>query len=424
MRRVGLLAPFFPPLRRVGGLRPSRWAAHLEEFGWEPWVVTLASQSGDYHSLGIDPSRILSLNHLRRSSSPKADPSFGMIRAWLDARVPYDGFWPIFWWNQRSIKRWFRESANIECLVSTGDPWSSHWMGQNVARELDIPWVADFRDPWSLSRVPLRNRSRASLAKDARREADVVRHADAMTFTSDTALQRYQKEYPAQSSRMSVIHNSAGSLDYNDKRKTHNSEELSTERIQLVFFGSFRRLSPIEPWIKLFRQVTKLAQEKRTTIPKVTLRSTNESLHALDEFSWIEHESLLSVDSNQGASILEKASILLLSSHPDRDDIIPAKLWDYLPASPPILSLGSSLDVQKILHDTGQGSQFDSRKDDQLYAASQWFFDQLLGLSETPTPLSDEWMHAISPKTMTSKLCELLDTLTKQSRQQFKEEGL
>jgi hypothetical protein len=121
---------------------------------------------------------------------------------------------------------------------------------------------------------------------------------------------------------------------------------------------------------------------------------------------------------------LEQASILLLSSHPDRDDIIPAKLWDYLPASPPILSLGSSLDVQKILHDTGQGSQFDSRKDDQLYAASQWFFDQLLGLSETPTPLSDEWMHAISPKTMTSKLCELLDTLTKQSRQQFKEEGL
>ena len=424
MRRVGLLAPFFPPLRRVGALRPGRWAAHFEEFGWEPWVVTLASQSGDYHSLGIDPSRILSLNHLRSSSSPKADPSFGVMRAWLDSRVPYDGFWPIFWWNQRSIKRWFRESAKIECLVSTGDPWSSHWMGQNVARELDIPWVADFRDPWSLSRVPLRQRSHTSLAKDAHREADIVRHADAMTFTSNTALQRYQHAYPAQSPKMSVIHNSAGILEYHDERKTHNSEKSSNERIELVFFGSFRRLSPIEPWIKLFRHVTKLAQEKRITIPKVTLRSTNEPLHSLDEFTWIEHELLPSVDSRDGASVLEQASILLLSSHPDRDDIIPAKLWDYLPASAPILSLGSSLDVQKILQATGQGSQFDSRQDDQLYPASQWFLDQLLGVSEKPPPLSDEWMHAISPKTMTSKLCELLDTLTKPSRQQFKEEDV
>jgi len=424
MRRVGLLAPFFPPLRRVGALRPGRWAAHFEEFGWEPWVVTLASESGDHHSLGIDPSRILSLNHLHSSSSPIADPSFGVMRAWLDSRVPYDGFWPIFWWNQRSIKRWFRESANIECLVSTGDPWSSHWMGQKVARELNIPWVADFRDPWSLSRVPLRQRSRASFAKDARREADIVRHADAMTFTSDTALERYQHAYPAQSPKMSVIHNSAGSLEYHDERKTHNSEASSTERIELVFFGSFRRLSPIEPWIKLFRHVTKLAQETQITIPKVTLRSTNETLHSLDEFTWIEHELLPSVDSRDGASVLEQASILLLSSHPDRDDIIPAKLWDYLPASAPILSLGSSLDVQKILQATGQGSQFDSRKDDQIYAASQWFLDQLLGVSEKPSPLSDEWMHAISPKTMTSKLCELLDTLTKQSSQQFKEEDV
>ena len=420
MRRVGLLAPFFPPLRRVGALRPGRWAAHFEEFDWEPWIVTLASQSEEYNSLGIDTSRILSLNHLRNTSSPKADPSFGMMRAWLDARVPYDGFWPIFWWNQQSIKRWFQDTAKIECIVSTGDPWSSHWMGKQVARELDIPWLADFRDPWSLSRVPLRNRSMASLAKDAHREADIVLHADAMTFTSDTALERYQKAYPAQSSSMGLIYNSAGSLDYDNKPHTHTSEVSSNERVQWVFFGSFRRLSPIEPWINVFRQVTKIALEKRITIPPVTLRSNNVSLHSLDEFTWIEHEPLPSVDSNNGASILEQASLLLLSSHPDRDDVIPAKLWDYLPSSAPIISLGSSADVKKILQETEKGSQFDSRKDDQVHAASQWLLDHILGISKQPPPLSDEWMHAIDPKTMTSKLCELLDTITKQSSQPLK----
>lgn len=439
MRRVGLIAPFFPPLQRVGALRPARWATHFPEFGWQPWVVTLASQGEQGHSNSLDPRQMYSLHHLRSPSERKGDPSFGGVRSWLDARVPYDGFWPIFRMNERRILTWLREVADVDCLVSTGDPWSAHWIASKVAPVLGVPWVADFRDPWTLSRVPLRYRSKSAMAADSHREARVIEEADALTFTSYTACSRYQKAYPLHASRMSVIPNSSGILDEDPDKKVENhpiiepSDEPS--EITLLFFGTFRRLSPIEPWMNLFRQISQLAQERSVKLPKVKLISAHAPSGPSEEISWLEHGSFPIVEPSKAGLALNQATVLLLSTHPDRDDIIPAKLWDYLAASPPVLSLGSSEDVGNILEATGRGVQFDARQDLQQRQAAQWLLEVILEASpplahdaraqgtahtpsiasKAPVTLSDEWKQRIHPKTMTSTLCTLLDSLVNPS---------
>lgn len=417
MRRVGLIAPFFPPLQRVGALRPARWATHFPEFGWQPWIVTLAAQGEQRHPSSLDPRQMYSLHHLQSSGERKGDPSFGGVRSWLDARIPYDGFWPLFWLNKPRITTWLREVAQVECLVSTGDPWSSHWIASKVAPVLGVPWVADFRDPWTLSRVPLRTRSKGALTADANREAKVIQTADAMTFTSDTALQRYQQAYPLHASRMTVIQNSSGIVG--DEVDLPHLDVKS--EIKLLFFGSFRRLSPIDPWMNLFRNVSLLAQERAVELPKVKVISANATVQPLEELSWLEHQTFSTVKPSQAGSVLNDATVLLLSTHPDRDDIIPAKLWDYVAASPPILSLGSSRDVGGILEATGRGVQFDSRQDDESMQAAQWLLDRILAgrerlrsghqASAHQTTLSQQWKHSIHPKTMTSKLGALLDSL-------------
>lgn len=412
MRRVGLLAPFFPPLSRVGALRPARWATHLEQFGWEPWVVTLAPQSESPRQ-DQDASKTLALGHLNATpSKPNEDPSFGRVQSWLDARIPYDGFWPIFWWNQQKIKTWFRDKANIECLVSTGDPWSAHWLGRKLAHDLQIPWIADFRDPWTLSRIPLRNRSHGSFKKDANREARILQDADAITFTSETALRRYQEAFPLFASKMSVIHNSAGSIKRDIEKAKHAQRDKVAKEPILLFFGSFRRLSPAEPWLTLFRKVTKRSKQQGITLPSVKLLSSNRSFNPFEEFSWIKHEALEAIDSSVATPVLNQSTILLLSTHPDRDDIIPAKLWDYLPARPHILSLGSSKDVKRILEQTERGTQFDTRSEDQLAQASEWFVKHLFEKTTQPGTLSEEWLTKIDPHTMTSTLSKLLDQLS------------
>ncbi|MDR9447044.1 MAG: hypothetical protein RI519_04840 [Balneolaceae bacterium] len=417
MKRVGLIAPFFPPLQRVGALRPGRWATYLSDYGWEPWVVTLAAPGEGGQPSSLDSRQIYSLHHLQSSGERKGDPSFGGVRSWLDSRVPYDGFWPIFRLNERRIIAWLRDVAQVECLVSTGDPWSAHWIASKVAPVLGVPWVADFRDPWTLSRVSLRARSKGALSADANREAKVIQKADALTFTSETACKRYQEAYPLQASRMSVIHNSSGIVD---KEVDLPHLDVKSE-ITLLFFGSFRRLSPIEPWRSLFHHVSHLAQEKAVELPKVKVISANATVEPFEELSWLEHQTFSTVEPSHAVSMLNDATVLLLSTHPDRDDIIPAKLWDYIAASPPILSLGSSEDVGGILEATGRGVQFDARHDDESMQAAQWLLDRILAGRESlrsgyqdsahQSTLSQQWKHSIHPKTMTSKLSALLDSL-------------
>jgi hypothetical protein len=52
--------------------------------------------------------------------------------------------------------------------------------------------VADFRDPWTLTKVNLRERSLFSAGLDREAEKKVVKNADKMIFTS----QNYRKNIP------------------------------------------------------------------------------------------------------------------------------------------------------------------------------------------------------------------------------------
>lgn len=37
----------------------------------------------------------------------------------------------------------------VDAIVSTGPPQSMHLIARQLSRATGIPWVADFRDPWT-----------------------------------------------------------------------------------------------------------------------------------------------------------------------------------------------------------------------------------------------------------------------------------
>ena len=46
--------------------------------------------------------------------------------------------------------------------------------------------------------------------------------------------------------------------------------------------------------------------------------------------------------------------------------VIPSKFWDYLPATPPIISIGTNLEMKEILTNTQRGYQFESSQTDEI----------------------------------------------------------
>lgn len=178
MKRVGLVAYWYPPRQAAGALRAAALARYLPAFGWEPVVVTvrprtslylpdaghaparetvpepaLATADRAWHALaagaveamrGADALETLKTENVLADGRPHTRAAHWVYRHWLS--FP-DDTWP---WlvDRRSVARVFAASG-VHAVVSTSPPPTAHLVAAAASRRLGVPWVADYRDPWS-----------------------------------------------------------------------------------------------------------------------------------------------------------------------------------------------------------------------------------------------------------------------------------
>lgn len=189
-----------------------KFAKLLPEFGWDPVVVTPSNPDvpvtdpslvSDVHD-GVEvwsfpvwePTRALSKfgvqgNTSRLGADRSSSPSWASkLVKWVrgnvfvpDARVGW-----VKPTTRRVLARLRREPVDL--IVTTGPPHSMHLIGLALKRATGLPWVADFRDPWStmdyLDDFGMGPRARRLIAK---MERAVVSSADRILVTSPGALQ-------------------------------------------------------------------------------------------------------------------------------------------------------------------------------------------------------------------------------------------
>ena len=58
---------------------------------------------------------------------------------------------PRVGWVRPSVKRLkaYLKEHPVDVMVTTGPPHSVHLIGERLHKDLGIPWIPDFRDPWS-----------------------------------------------------------------------------------------------------------------------------------------------------------------------------------------------------------------------------------------------------------------------------------
>jgi hypothetical protein len=189
-----------------------KFAKLLPTHGWEPVVVTPANPDvpvvdptlSEDVSEGLtvwrfpvwEPTRFLRRIGLGGSSSRLgadrvSNPSMvSKIVRWArgnlfvpDARVG---------WVRPTTKNVLQQLQRhpVHVVVTTGPPHSMHLIGLALKRATGLPWVADFRDPWSsmdyLEDFGLSKKSRHRISQ---MEREVVESADLVLVTSPGALQ-------------------------------------------------------------------------------------------------------------------------------------------------------------------------------------------------------------------------------------------
>ena len=170
--RVLILAYDFPPYVSVGGLRPYSWYRYLKESGVEPVVVTRqwANHYGDDRDyvapsltdrVEIDSSAFGTViraphrpNISQRLLLRHGPRRFALVRKAVTACLEVAQYFapvgpkaPLL-----DAAREYLRGHPVNAIVATGDPFVLFHYASELAREFAVPWVADYRDPWSQDR--------------------------------------------------------------------------------------------------------------------------------------------------------------------------------------------------------------------------------------------------------------------------------
>ena len=167
MKRVLVIAYYFPPRLTVASLRPLGLARYLPEFGWEAVILTAALPGKpdphfevietQYHdSLGFG-KRLLKLDsqspliaQVKNKLKIKSEKSpLDFILATIGGIIAYPD--PQKGWRRFAVEagKDILRQQNIKAMISTSPPVTSHIIAKRLKDEFKIPWVADFRDLWT-----------------------------------------------------------------------------------------------------------------------------------------------------------------------------------------------------------------------------------------------------------------------------------
>ena len=371
-----MISPYFPPRKRVGSLRAFKFSKYLPDYNIKPTIICLDSPDEMLSNEEIESLKdcnIIKLGHpfdltTKRSGSQLAWSEHGELESKsiidnssttfadiLDNWFPIDTWLPLLLSHRKQIANVIKQN-DCKLIWSTGDPWSSHILARHLARKYKLPWIADFRDPWTLCNVRYNKRPALIRHIDRRVEKKIIKSADQIVFTAASTQQVYSTFYKDFKNKFSTIYNS-----FDVQQDDPDFELVRNEGVfKILFFGRFRDLSPATPILRILSTIKQINPE---LISKINLIYFGDLRPEDDQFAF-EHgiSELLKkqgpVHHDQSLELLDQADLLLLSTDPSRNEIIPAKLWDYLPSKTQILNIAPNPEIKSILDNTNRGVTF------------------------------------------------------------------
>ncbi|HET8855625.1 MAG TPA: glycosyltransferase family 4 protein [Salinimicrobium sp.] len=241
----------------------------------------------------------------------------------------------------------------IKTVITTGPPHSMHMIGLGLKKELDIRWLADFRDPWtSIGYHDKLKLSRSSKLQHRQLEKKVLHEADKIITTSFTTKKEFQEKT---TTPVYVITNGY------DTEKIPDYEP--EDKFTLAHIGSLlSQRNPKSLWGAIADLISENPEFGKDFRLELTGAVGEPVLHSIKEAGLESHLLLRGYVSHHQALKLQHAAAMLLLIEIDSRRtraIIPGKLFEYMISGRPILAVGpENADIQKIIRETNTGKFF------------------------------------------------------------------
>jgi len=444
MKRVLIVSYFFPPQPYIGSLRLGKLAKYLPEYGWEPVVLTVdPGRKYGSKSLPIEMpcGRVIRTrdfditNELKKMVHIDPNASIFNIEGKLSQkkitklqRVKNKAIESVIWFVNQFVSfpdtqiGWYfivkKHFTNVlkECeadiLFTSSSPSTSHLIGRSLKSELNVPWVADFRDLWTQNHISRRVYPLWKIEQKV--EKNVLKMCDAITTVSKPLAEQLLSFH---GKPVTVVTNG---FDEDDYTRIHPGKINKTGKLRIVYTGKIYP-NKQDPSL-LFRTVKDLLNEGFIRRDELEIDfyggdvswakriSHNMGMEEIVNFCGL-------VPYSESIQKQMESDILLLLEWTDNQakGVYTGKLFEYLGAGKPILAVGPKCGVvDELLRETGAGVLV-SNHDDTKSVLKEWItlFRQK---GFIPYDGRGEIISKYSRRLQAKILAELFDNLTEEKQ--------
>ena len=362
-KKVLIITYYWPPSGGIGVLRCLKFAKYLRDFGWEPIIFTAKNAhypSFDYSNLNDIPSNITVLSCpivepysiYKMLTFQAKDANVNNVLNVKPARLNWVHNFSVWirsnffipdaraLWIKPSYKflsEWLKNNK-VDAIISNGPPHSNTRIATLIRKNFNIPWIADFQDPWTqVDYYQFLKLTKWADTIHRKREQEVFKYADKLTIVSK-AWAKSLTEIGAK--QVDVLY---WGFDPSDYLKLDKNLD---DKFTLTYFGimGYDR-NPVN----LFKAISQLRESSSAFHEDFCLQLIGQ----IDHKVWEEIEAAGIMDSvNYLGSLsridtLQKAQnsrslLLLLNCQPNAEGRIPGKSFEYMALKRPILFIGDT----------------------------------------------------------------------------------
>ena len=437
MKKVLIVAYYFPPSGGPGVQRVLKFAKFLPEFGWQPAVLTV--QDGDYPArdesmlaeipagLAVHRTPILepyaiyrSLTGKKRGAAvdvntnyrpgtkvPLSEKVAQGIRGALfipDARVG----WLVHGLptGVRIARQW-----GADLIYSSSPPYTCALLGRGIARRVKRPWVFELRDPWTgFLSAPVRHGP--SKALDRHLERSCVRDAARVVVAWKGIERDLVGKYPdIDTGHFRLIENGFDPDDLAD------AQPIRFDRFTVVYTGSMYGVRNPDTYLKAVARLLETGRARADEIRTVFVGRFGDEVRAMfhrpelkgtvEEVGHRPHAE--SVRYTLGASAL----LLVVDDVAGSEGIVPGKVFEYLGARRPLLAIAPEGDVADLVRRTNAGVVVDRHDIDTMADTLAGWLDEHRKNGRVTFRGRDDEIDRLSRRGRTGQLAQAFDEVAR-----------
>ena len=431
MKKALIISYYWPPSGGAGVQRWLKFVKYLRDFGWEP--VIFCPENPEYPetdpSLYHDiPDKLEILRFpiwepyhvykklLGRKKEEKINAAFlaekkkNKILECFSVWIRGNFFIPDarkFWIRPsvKFLKNYLKEHP-VDVIISTGPPHSTHMIALQLASHMKLPWLADFRDPWTNIDFykDLKLTSWAD-RKHRKLEMEILCKANAISVISSSMADDFRKIFHRS---YNVITNGFDSADMEHSAPVADKKfsiahigTLVSSRNPLTLWEALKSLLNSHPELANDLEIKLVGKVDFTVTASIDNFGLSRFVRKVD---YMPHDEVIICQ--QQSQVL----LLIINNTPNAKMILTGKFFEYLAARRPILCLGpEDGDAALILEETHAGLLAGFGDVEKMKQHILHFYRKF---NEGTLAVESREIEKYSRKALTQKLASVMDEIT------------